>query len=802
MESEYDGFAREETRILRLIVEGFNDGAWESVMDEALTEAQRWLYEDDDQHPPGTLRSEAVATVYRALSRYKSVMRQTLRNEEVEKSLNRRIDALYQELEKNALVESNLLNAQGELAAQLKRSQKALFKSEEEVKNHRRDLAHIMAENRQLKKRQSNPSNPLPPPPVPVKMSLEWLAPPPSPIPPSGRTPSPPPRHGPLQAGANISIIKPGAALKYPSMVPGAPRSERVVIGEDNFPRRVEQPQPAFDRIYHHFDANQTPTHRNAVMYGDAGGREAMPASSRDVYVPEREPERQLPPRSQPRPFPNAAAIERLPPAPGLGLLDSAPSNASGRRLSHTPAPIPGPSGHSSSSPPADTDQLGLYSPTSTSSRRRDPRNGTTAPPALVPYSQGPAMLSELSLGLAEMPAPIDVPDSQGVSATSSLGDLNIFGLRNMPAPAFLPVTNVAPSLQNSSAVNVTSSRNSASPNVASTRNTPNASSSRLANASNVSLARSQSSAEGPRPIVSALAGSRNASSVSVTAPRIQRRRVSFDPEAQTIQSVDVNDVNGRGGTVVPEARESQSLSREGSYIMDIDEPFPETSLGLATSGQTIHGLEELNHVSRSLSSLADNTEERRQSRTHVLDRSPRGSRDSTAYVVERAPDRSPIVGSSSGHSGGGGRPMSTAGTLGGIYRDTRSSSYVSLSAAPRPIPLASPRPIDVRPAAVAHIYDHDADSSPVSSGSSGSSRRHSTRRDSLPTAAAERSYESLGGGIEGLSSSSLLLNFHPIGPGNSEATTSNGDPSSIYAPRPSRHGSNNPAAWLSRNFH
>lgn len=646
-------------------------------------------------------------------------------------------------------------------------------------------------ELRQLQKRNSNPSNPLPPPPQPVHMDSSWLADKPS----LSRISPPRPRHS-LHAIEGLQTRKPGAELKIPSMVRGALPSERVLIDENLYPHLAEQAASVSPR-YIQQDAEQTPTRRSASFYAVMDRREGTSFSSREEQAPEPEPQR--PPRSQPRPFANAAAIESLPPAQGLGLLNPIPHAASSGHHSYTPELIPGPSSQPFSSVPTPARQSdpgwGLQRPYASASTTAPPFNeafnALAASSATNPYSQ-PAMLSDLNLGsLAVMPAPIAVP-ARNISAASSLGDLGIPNLRDIPAPATLPD---APTSRNSSRTNVASSRNSSATALSSARNV---------NESNVSLTRSQSSSEGPRPIVSALASSRNVSSASVEAPRIQRRRVSFDPDTQTIRRVDADDGRPRAADVFAEPSTIRSFSRGGGHRMDVDELLPGGGLGLAistglSSGQVINGFEDLNRVNRSLSSLTDSTEDRHETRH---DRRTRGSRNPTAYAVERSPSLSPVMSFSSGALASNDRhrpSTSTTGTLGGIYRDTRSSSRISL-AEPRPIPIASPRPVDVRPPTVTHMFDRDSDSTPIaSSSSSSSSRRRARRRDSMSTAAAEVSFETMHGG---LSSTSLLLNFNPVGPGTSEATTADGHPSSIHAPRPSRHGSNNPAAWLSRNVH
>ncbi|TCD68143.1 hypothetical protein EIP91_011509 [Steccherinum ochraceum] len=747
-EDGYDSLAKEEVKIIRATVFGFEERAEQSMIRDLIKNAQDWLQEDWQSRSAGECRSEAVQAVWKALWRYREVLQIQLDFDDLHTQYANQLTAVQMDLDRAGKVEQALLETQQKLSEELIAEVSDTIKSPYQSKvDLVEEIRTLRIENRQLKARYLHTSNPLPAPPVPV--DIDWLAPAPEHRPLGEVGPRASRRQLAAQpddlrhATAGSRTIKASAQLKLPSMIPGAPASQRVVLDETTLNPLLVEGRPRPQSTY----SQEQFSHLPAGFVVDAE-QSSSRRTSTSTYRDERPTQSAKPPRSQPRPFPNAAAIENLPPAPGLGLFDSAHVGPSSARQSYNPAPMPGPG----TQPASPTATLGQADP-HWGDERRPHTSTSTAPLSSAISATGlypqPAMLSDLDLTLNEMPAAIAQPAPMGASAASSLGDLSIVGLRNISVP-----------------VNAVSSRNSSATNLG-------AASSH--NSSTNDLSRSRSSAEVARPSSSMYSHSRNASSSSV-APRMDRRRVSFDPEPRMIRRRYPNeDYLAEPAEVQPAPVASTTTSRPSQDTLGVT--LSET--WGASSGQS-----DFDYVDQtSGAAFADLATGYRRSH----------STQEATYIVERSPRLSPVIGVATGAG------TSVSNTLGNIAWDTRSrarsrpSSHVPQPEGTRapPIPIASPRPVDARPP---QVLDRDSDSTPVASGSGSTVRRRSSRRSSATPYDSQYHEPSAG--------SSLLLNFTPLGPGTSEATTASGEPSSIHAPRPSRHNSNSLGQWLPRNNH
>ncbi|KAH8103366.1 hypothetical protein BXZ70DRAFT_724506 [Cristinia sonorae] len=116
----YDSFAKEEIRQVRSTVRGFEEGLSDQVINELLVEASTWLNGGAGYGSSSTgIRSEAVKTIYDALFRYKTIVRQTSSFEDERRELHRQINILKGEVLTAEVVERSLIEEQTKMKAEV-----------------------------------------------------------------------------------------------------------------------------------------------------------------------------------------------------------------------------------------------------------------------------------------------------------------------------------------------------------------------------------------------------------------------------------------------------------------------------------------------------------------------------------------------------------------------------------------------------------------------------------------------------------------------------------------------------------
>ncbi|KAI0794986.1 hypothetical protein C8Q75DRAFT_730818 [Abortiporus biennis] len=309
-------------------------------------------------------------------------------------------------------------------------------------------------------------------------------------------------------------------------------------------------------------------------------------------------------------------------------------------------------------------------------------------------------------------------------------------------------------------------------------------------------------------------------------------RRVSFDPVTAPPDSDCQSPAPDPNELLTPRASHSRAIipsidARIGERT-SIDQQSVSGGLGLSTSSGitapptrlVVSGQSDLNHINNSLMKLAstDNQSEARRPRRvrhtsfsdteDALPVSNAGHRPglaiyNSAPVSDRSDDSSPEVSHRS-------LPTQKSITNPIDRRSASDQTPVASQSFERDATLQPRRSSSLMASIGASSHYSQAGSSKPSAASHKStdsqsirsidSKKSHRRQESAPVISSAPSISSTGSHPSALPGSSLLLNFNPT-PGASEATTANGEPTAIHAPRPvnSRHTGNLFGLWGSR---